>query len=192
MAATALTDLVSLKAYLGITDVGTDAFLTTTFGQVSEMFESRTRRVLGLQTANERIRRVGVGWQAIVLQEWPNDNLVVIENGNTLVEDTDYELRGEGRNGPQSLYRISGEFDIAWPSHAKVVITSDEGAALTELVDLQAACNEQSGFSFRQAGPGGGAHGLAARENTSQVLTYQPYDLLPTVIATLDNYARPF
>ncbi len=192
MAATPLTTLVDLKAYLEITVAGDDTILTAIIGQVSEMFEKRTRRVLGVQgSATTRTRRVGVDWKAIVLAEWPNTGLVVVEDGVTLVLDTDYELRGDLRS-PQSLYRINGLLDISWPSHAKVVISATEGSALVEIADLQAACNEQSAFAFRQSAPGGGANGLLSRENTSQLLTFLPYDIQPAVAYVLANYMRPF
>lgn len=187
MAAPDLTTTTLVKSFAGITAATDDDLIGELVTGVSQQFESETGRTLAQVTAVETIYRAPQQSPILVLDEWPNATLVVTENGNALVLDTDYELRDTRR-----LVRISGTSDINWASHGKISVTAHEGYAAIP-ADLGLAAREQTLFVFQQTGPGGKRAGTVSKSSpTGGNEAFAEYDFLPTVQRVLRRYTRDF
>lgn len=115
-----LTVLANVKTELGITTTSEDVNLETWIDQASGVITGSCNRVFGKETVTESFRnRVQfLEPEKIVLQRTPVTLITsVVENGITLVEDTDFEVDYE----TGILTRLCGDYESRWCFRTLVV-----------------------------------------------------------------------
>jgi hypothetical protein len=112
-----LTVLANVKAELGITVTTDDANLETWIDAASALITTSCNRVFGSETVLETFRVRGsysTQWpthEKVTLDRTPVTAFTsVIENGNTLVEGTDFECDRESG----IMTRLSGDYSRRW------------------------------------------------------------------------------
>lgn len=186
---TALTTLTRVKLELGIDTANVDTLLGLLIDGVTERFQQETKRRL-VQTAISAEKHDGNGWRnTLFADEYPvtSAGLVVLEDGVTLVEGTDFEL--EPGNG--GLYRTSGGAAIVWASGYRNLSLTYSGGYATIPAGLVSAATAQVCHEYHQTNPGGARRGLAsvAREAGGST-TYVAGDLLKASEAAIARYKR--
>lgn len=115
-----LTVLANVKAELGISTTAEDVNLETWIDQASGVITGACNRVFGKETVTESFRnRVPlIEPERIVLRRTPVTSITsVVENGTTLVEDTDYEIDYDSG----IMTRLSGDYETRWSFRTLVV-----------------------------------------------------------------------
>lgn len=115
-----LTILANVKAELGISTTAEDVNLETWIDQASGIITGSCNRVFGKETVTEsfRNRQRWLEPERIILQRTPVTAVTsVVEDGTTLVEDTDYELDYESG----IMTRLYGDYETRWNFRTLVV-----------------------------------------------------------------------
>lgn len=127
-----LTILANVKAELGITTTDEDVKLETWIDQSSSVIAGECNRVFGEETVSEsfRIRApFGMQWpeyRHVKLKRYPVTAIAsVVENGNTLTVDVDYEYDPE----TGIMTRLWGDYTRRW-CFRTLVVTYTAGYAL--------------------------------------------------------------
>lgn len=127
-----LTILANVKAELGITVSTEDVNLETWIDQASGLVTAACNRVFAEETVLESFRNRSASEESkkIVLARIPvTDFTSVVENGTTLVEDTDFECDYE----TGILTRLSGDYERNWCFRTLAVTYTAGYALLGEL-----------------------------------------------------------
>ena len=157
---TALTNLVRVKLFLGITVTTDDDLITQLIGGASDEILGALHRPL-IQTTATAEKYDSIGDVELILRNRPVISVAsVLEGTAALVEDTSWEA-GAQDLAVGRLVRISGGVPVGWASGPRAVtVTYDHGYAAIPAA-ISAAAEAMVSFDYRQSQPGGGRFALA-------------------------------
>lgn len=148
---TNLTTTTRVKSYAGITVSTYDALITDLINAVSAEIQTWLRRRIVQTTAtDEPVDSLGA--YKISLEHRPVISYTsIIEDGTTLVEDTDYESKADEKEAGV-LRRLSGSVSIPWCRGMRAVVATYEHGYATVPNDIGQAATELVVFDLERSG----------------------------------------
>ncbi len=160
---TALTTLVAVKLFLGITSSTNDGLINDLIASVSDEIQTSPtgvgRSIIQVTATDEKVS-IPMADHLLQTLHYPIVSIAALtENDIAMVLDTDYETEEQDLVRGQ-IARISGTNPIAWQTGTRVVkLTYDHGFAAVPAALIQAA-TELVAFDFLQSHAGRFAFGL--------------------------------
>ena len=188
----ALTSLVRVKEFLGISASTWDTQLNNHISEVSNEIQSWLgRAIVETTSTGERFSHDGRS-ESLITTGYPIISVTSIsEDGTALVADTGYEVtERDKRIG--SIVRISGGDATSWTAGTRHIVATYAHGFSSVPAGVIAAATRLIAFDFRESQPGGARFGLDGKAlDTGGASGYRTRsDVWAAIRPALDGYRR--